>query len=288
MVEIWGTEAIVDVLMPSLAGDQAFRRWFAKACRASMGPGDAAKHFGVVRRMDVRQVLPSVQAPTLVIHREDYAYLPLGMGRYLAEHIPAARLVVVPGGPPQIYLPPAADLIADEIEEFLTGTRPVVEADRILSAVLFTDIVASTERAASLGDRRWKELLQSHDALARGIVEQHRGHFVKTTGDGLLATFDGPGRAVRCVLALHEALGALGITIRAGLHTGEIELLGEDIGGIGVHIAARVLEHADPGELLVSATVPLLVAGSGIEFQDRGEHDLKGVPGKWRLFAVRS
>jgi class 3 adenylate cyclase/pimeloyl-ACP methyl ester carboxylesterase len=287
MVEVWGTEAIADVLTPTLAGDEAFRRWFAKTCRAVLSPRDAAKYFGVVQRMDVRQVLPSVRVPTLVIHCSDYSLIPLGMGQYLADHIPAAKFVVVPSDVGQIWAPSGVDMIVDEIAEFLTGTRPVVGADRILSAVLFTDIVGSTERAALLGDRRWRELLQSHDAIARAIVEQHRGRLVKTTGDGLLATFDGPGRAVRCAIALQEALHPLGITIRAGLHTGEIELLGEDIGGIGVHIAARVHEHAGSGELLVSAAIPLLVAGSGIEFEDHGEHQLKGVPGMWRLFAVK-
>jgi class 3 adenylate cyclase len=237
--------------------------------------------------MDVRQILPSVHVPTLVIHRDKFHFVPLQQGRYLAEHIPGAKFVVVPGVDSTIYTRPNIEIL-DAIEEFLTGTHPMVEPDRILAAVLFTDIVGSTERAASLGDRRWRELLQSHDTLTRTIVAQFRGNLIKTTGDGALMTFDGPGRAIRCALALQEALRPLGIEIRAGLHTGEVELMGSDIGGIGVHVAARVLEHAGPGELIASAAVPMLVAGSGLEFEDRGSHELKGVPDEWRLFAVKS
>jgi class 3 adenylate cyclase len=235
--------------------------------------------------MDVRMVLPSIRVPTLVMHRADFL-LPVEQSRYLAEHIPGARFITVPGADSTIYTPPTAEILAG-IEEFLTGARPVVDPDRVLAAVLFTDIVGSTKHAASVGDSRWKDFLRSHHAMARSIVEQHRGRLVKTTGDGVLATFDGPGRAIGCALTLREALRTLGIEIRAGLHTGEVELMDGDIGGVGVHVAARVLDHAGPGELLTSAAVPLLVAGSGTDFEDRGEHELKGIPGTWRLFAVR-
>jgi class 3 adenylate cyclase len=284
LVEMWGTEAPVDLLVPSMAGDKGFRRWYAKTSRSALSPRDAAHYFALLYRMDVRLALPSIRVPTLVMHRKDFL-LPVEQSRYLAEHIPGAMFIMVPGKDSTIYTAPTAEILAT-IEEFLTGARPMAEPDRVLAAVLFTDIVGSTQRAASLGDRRWKDLLQSHDTVARSIVEHHRGRLVKTTGDGVLATFDGPGRAIRCALALQEALRALGIDIRAGLHTGEVELIGEDIGGIGVHVAARVLDHAGAGEVVASATLPLLVVGSGIDFEDRGEHELKGVPGTWRLYSV--
>jgi class 3 adenylate cyclase len=268
-----------------MAEDQAFRRWQAKVNRAALRPRDVRRYFDALGRIDVRQILPTIRVPTLVIHR-DSPLIPLEQGRYLADHIPEAKFLEVPGRDVAIWTEPTAETIAG-IEEFLTGTRATVERDRVLAAVLFTDIVGSTQRVAALGDRRWKELLQAHDLVAGTIIEQHRGNLVKSTGDGVLATFDGPGRAIRCALAFREALRPLGLEIRMGLHTGEVELLGVDIGGIGVHVAARVLEHAEPGELLASGAVPLLVAGSGIEFDDRGSHELKGVPGEWQLFAVR-
>jgi class 3 adenylate cyclase len=221
----------------------------------------------------------------LVLHRKGANWITRDQGRYLAEHIPGARFEVVPGTGLSLFTKPTAPFL-DHIEEFVTGATPIAATDRILAAVLFTDIVGSTERAAALGDRRWRSLLESHDAVARTVIDQHSGRLVKTTGDGVLATFDGPGRAIRCGIALRDALEPLGIKIRAGLHAGEVELLGDDIGGIGVHVAARVLDHAAPGEVLVSGAVPSLVVGSRIEFEDRGEHELKGVPGVWKLFAV--
>ena len=285
LAEMWGTDGPVELLVPSMAGDEAFRRWYAKTSRSAMSPRDAAHYFALLYRMDVRMVLPSIRVPTLVMHRADFL-LPVEQSRYLAEHIAGARFITVPGADSTIYTPPTAEILAG-IEEFLTGARPVVDPDRVLAAVLFTDIVGSTKHAASVGDSRWKDLLRSHHAMARSVVEQHRGRLVKTTGDGVLATFDGPGRAIGCALTLRETLRTLGIEIRAGLHTGEVELMDGDIGGVGVHVAARVLDHAGPGELLTSAAVPLLVAGSGTDFEDRGEHELKGIPGTWRLFAVR-
>jgi class 3 adenylate cyclase len=186
-----------------------------------------------------------------------------------------------------IYTKPTAQTL-DHIEEFLTGTPPDPGTDRVLASILFTDIVGSTERASTLGDRRWRGLLESHDAIAKTVIDQHGGRLVKLTGDGVLATFDGPGRGIRCASAMREAMAALGIQIRAGLHTGEIERRGDDIGGIAVHVAARLLDHAGAGDTIVSGAVPILVAGSGLEFEDRGEHELKGVTGSWRLFTVES
>ena len=235
--------------------------------------------------VDVRPLLPLVQAPTLVLHRRDFPLLPIEHGRYLAEHIPDARLVELPGSDgPLTWEEPEASL--GPIEEFLTGVRGTVPATRVLATVLFTDIVASTERAAELGDRRWRELLGVHDDLGGRLVEAWGGRVVKSTGDGLLATFDGPGRAIDCAVALREQLGDIDVAIRAGLHAGEVELRGDDVGGIAVHIAARILAEAGPGEILVSRTVRDLVAGSDRALADRGTHRLKGVDGDWELFAV--
>jgi class 3 adenylate cyclase len=285
MAEHWGTEDAAIMGFPSQIHDPAFRHWIAKSCRMSCSGGEMATYMRQDNLTDVRQVLSSIQAPTLVLHRNDPPFFKLDQGRHLAEHIPGARFEVVPGDDLGIYTKPNAQILA-HIEEFVTGGAPSVGTNRALAAVLFTDIVGSTERAAALGDRRWSSLLGSHDAVAQAVIDQHGGRLVKLTGDGVLATFDGPGRAIRCGFALRDALDPLGITIRAGLHTGEVELRGDDIGGIGVHVAARVCDYAQPGDLLVSAAVPLLVAGSGVEFEDRGEHELKGVPGSWRLYAV--
>jgi class 3 adenylate cyclase len=224
--------------------------------------------------------------PTLVIHRTENLNVRIGHGRYLAEQIANAKYIELPG---REHWPWSGDqdAILDEIEEFLTGVRPAVEADRVLATVLFTDVVASTEHARALGDRRWTAVLDEHDAVALRELDRHRGRKVNPTGDGLLATFDGPARAVRCAQAICSAVRPLGIEVRAGLHTGEIELRGQDIGGIAVHIGQRVSALAGPGEVLVSRTVTDLVAGSGLEFEDRGEHDLKGA-GTWALYAVRT
>lgn len=204
----------------------------------------------------------------------------------MADQIPRARLVVLPGNDAALYTEPMGEGL-EHIEEFLSGLQEPSEPDRALAAILFTDIVGSTEKASALGDREWRSLLETHDAVAKTVIEQHRGKLVKMTGDGVLATFDGPGRAIRFAKALGDALRPLGLQIRVGLHTGEIEVRDTDIAGIAVHIAARILDSALPGEVLVSAAVPMLVAGSGIAFEDRGEHELKGVADAWRLFAVR-
>jgi len=234
---------------------------------------------------DLRGVLPTIRVPTLVFHRVGDRFIRVGHGRYLAEHIPGAKYVELPGED-HVFHVGDTEAMLGEIEEFLTGVRPLPESDRVLATVLFTDIVSSTERSAQVGDRRWKDLLDQHDTLIRPELERHRGRLVKNTGDGILATFDGPARAIRCAQAIAASVKALGIEVRAGLHTGEVELRGEDVTGLGVNIAARVMDAAGPGEVIVSSTVKDLVAGSGLRFADRGTHDLRGVPGEWRLFAV--
>jgi class 3 adenylate cyclase len=283
---VWGSEAQGDFALPDASRDPSFRHWFAKSARLALTPSEAGKAIEVELSLDVRDSLASLRVPTLILHREGFTAIPQSHSRYLAEHIPGARFALVPGNDGGIWAEPKAEVL-HQIAEFLHGLHGETEPDRALAAVLFTDIVESTARAASMGDREWRHLLETHDAVARTVVEQHRGRLVKTTGDGMLATFDGPGRAIRCAVALGDALRPLGLEIRAGLHTGEVEMMGTDIAGIGVHIAARVLEAASPGDVVVSAAVPMLVAGSGFEFDDRGEHELKGVPGTWKLFSVR-
>jgi class 3 adenylate cyclase len=235
--------------------------------------------------LDLRAVLPAIRVPTLVLHRQRDAVTPMVHGRYVAEHIPGARFIVLPGRD-HWFFTDDADAILDHVEEFVTGVAPLDVSDRALATVLFTDIVGSTEHAARLGDRQWAKLLDEHDAVAGRVLDRFRGQKVNPTGDGMVATFDGPARAVRCAQAIRDGLRPLGIDVRAGLHTGEIERRGSDIGGIAVHIGARVSALAGPGEVLVSRTVTDLVAGSGIDFEDRGEHELKGVPGTWRVYAV--
>jgi class 3 adenylate cyclase len=234
--------------------------------------------------VDVRPILPLIQTPTLVLSHSEFQQLPVEHGRYLAGHIPGARLVELPGSLPLWWDQP--DLVLDLVEEFLIGARRSVEPTRVLATVLFTDIVGSTQRAAELGDRRWRELLNVHDELARRLVEQWGGRLVKTTRDGVLATFDGPGRGIGCAATLRDELRGIGTQIRAGLHTGEVELRGDDVGGIALHIAARIMAAAGAGEIVVSRTVRDLVAGSGVVLQDRGSQRLKGVEGDWQLFGV--
>jgi pimeloyl-ACP methyl ester carboxylesterase len=281
----WGGVVDLASLAPSAAQDESFSRWFATYLRLSASPGAALALAHMNTVIDIRHVLPSIRVPTLIIHRTGDLDSNIEEGRWIAGQIPNARFVELPGND---HLPYAgdADAILNEIEEFLTGARPEPEPDRVLATVLFTDIVGSTERAASLGDRRWRELLDSHHASVRRELARFRGREVATTGDGFLATFDGPARGIRCALAAGDSLQPLGIAIRAGLHTGEIELMGDNVGGIAVHIAARVAALAETKETLVSSTVKDLVAGSGIQFADRGAHVLKGVPGEWHLFAV--
>jgi class 3 adenylate cyclase len=236
-------------------------------------------------RLDMRSVLPSIQAPTLVVHASGDRLIPATHGAYVAEHVPNGKLVSVPTSDHWFFTDRPEDIF-DEVEEFITGVRPVREPDRALATVLFTDIVASTQNAARLGDQRWTRILDDHDHIVTQELDRHRGRKVNPTGDGMLATFDGPARGVRCAQAICERVRSLGIEVRAGLHTGEVELRGNDIGGIAVHIGQRVSSLAAGGEVLVSRTVKDLVTGSGLDFTDKGEHELKGVPGTWSVFAL--
>jgi class 3 adenylate cyclase len=285
MPSLWGTPEFVALANPSLAHNQHPLESYARQLRCGATPRSAAAQYDIMfRSMDVRSALPLIQAPTLVIHSRDNVFIPSEMGRYLAEHIRGAKFVDVAGGDTGIT--PANVLLLDEVEEFLTGERTHVDIERILTTVLFTDIVGSTELAASLGDRRWRALLDDHDRVVRDQLRRFRGREVKTTGDGFVASFDGPARAIRCAQGIGEVTRRLGVQVRTGLHTGECEVRDNDLGGLAVHIAARVGARAAPGEVLVSGTVKDLVVGSGIDFQDRGEHELRGVPGTWKLFAV--
>ena len=282
--ELWGTEAFAGSYMPARAGDERFRRWSARLERAIASKRVVGAYLRALLEVDVRPVLPLIQAPTLVVAHREFPQLPVAHGRYLAEHIPGARLVELPGDLPMIWGQP--ELVVEAVEEFLIGAHPSVEPTRMLATVLFTDIVDSTGQAERLGDRRWRALLDTHDELAGRLVEQWGGRLVKTTGDGVLATFDGPGRAIGCAAALRDELGDIGVRIRAGLHTGEVELRGDDVGGIAVHLAARIMATAGAGEIVVSQTVRDLVAGSDVVLQDRGSQRLKGIKGDWQLFAV--
>jgi len=277
----WGFEADAQRMCPG--ADEAFRRWWAARARAAASPGAAAALIRMNSAIDVRAILPAISVPTLVLHRTGDLDSRVEEGRYIAAHVDGARFVELAGDDHMPTLDP--DQVVDEIEEFLTGVRPAPDADRVLATVLFTDLVGSTERARALGDQRWAELLERHHVAVRRELGRFRGREVDTAGDGFLATFDGPARAVRCAVAVREALRGLGLEMRAGLHTGECELLGEKVAGIAVHTGARVAGLAAPGEVLVSATVRDLVSGSGLAFEDRGEHALKGV-GERRLYAV--
>ena len=281
----WGGPVGLAERAPSMADDPRYRQWWATYLRMGTSPGAVPALRRMNAEIDVRHILPTIRVPTLVVHRSGDRTLPVEGGRYMAEQIPGAKYIEFSGDDHLLWVGDA-DAIVDEIEEFLTGARHAAEPDRVLATVLFTDIVASTERAAELGDRRWRDLLGAHHAAVRRELERFRGREVDTAGDGFLATFDGPARAIRCAGAIVEAVRSLEIEVRAGLHTGEIELLGGGIAGIAVHIAARVSGLAGPGEVLVSSTVKDLVAGSGLRFADRGTHTLKGVPDEWRLFSV--
>jgi class 3 adenylate cyclase len=279
----WGTGERLGPSTPSTADDARFARWFARCERLSAPPQEAALRLRASFEVDVRHLLGAIRVPTLVVERGGRrGYL---QGRYVAEHIDGARYVELAGEDYWFFAGDTGPLV-DAIEEFVTGRLPRHDVDRVLATVLFTDVVGSTEQAAGMGDRRWSELLGTHDGLTRAELERFRGREITTTGDGFLATFDGPGRAVRCACGIRDAVRAIGIHVRVGLHTGEIELRGDDIGGIAVHIAQRVQAHAQPDEVLVSRTVADLVGGSGITFADRGTHALKGIPNQWQLFAV--
>jgi class 3 adenylate cyclase len=282
----WGEELGLDTLAPSRLDDPVLKRWLETYTRRSASPSAALALARMNTEVDVRDVLPTVRVPTLVMHREGDRDAVVDEGRYIAARIPGARFVELHG---KDHLPWIGDQdeALDEIEEFLTGVRPIPQPDRVLATVLFTDIVRSTEMAAALGDERWRDLLARHHAAVRTELARFRGREIDNAGDGFLAAFDGPARAILCARAMTEAMGELGLEVRSGVHTGECTLVGEKLGGIAVHIGARVAGSAQAGEVLVSSTVKDLVAGSGIEFEDRGEHTLKGLPGQWRLYALR-
>jgi pimeloyl-ACP methyl ester carboxylesterase len=282
----WGDGSRIIELAPSAASNPRMRRWFAKLERGAASPGTAAQFLMMNAQVDVRAVLPSIQAPTLILHRADGTFVDKRHALYLAEHIPGARLVELPGSE-VITFASDEDGLLDEVEEFLTGTRSSADSERVLATVMFSDIVDSTSRAADLGDRRWRQLLESLADATAPVLRSFRGRTVKLLGDGFLATFDGPARAIGAAVAVRDMVRSeFGVDLRTGLHTGEVEVMGQDVGGIAVHIGARILGYAEPGEVVVSGTVKDLVVGSGIGFEDRGEQELRGVPGRWRLFAV--
>lgn len=281
----WGKGLGATIVVPSRGQDEEFVRWFGRYERMSISPSEGRVLWQANRDIDVRHILPSVQVPTLVLHQRDDVFLPVALSKDLAERIPGARYVELTGRD-HLFWYGDPDEVVGEILEFVTGSRPAPDIDRVLATVMFVDIVGSTERASDLGDRRWHELLERYYALTGSEIERFRGRQVKTLGDGVLATFDGPARAVRCAQSLAARTRELGVEVRSGIHTGEIELIGNDVGGIAVHIGSRVAGEATAGEVMVSSTVKDLVAGSGITFTDRGTHALKGVPDDWRLWAV--
>ena len=285
LVPSWGKGVVTDVSAPSRVDDPEVVAWYGRLERSAISPGMIASVAAMFYDTDVRAVLPTIRVPTLVLHRHGDRLVNVHSGRYVAQHIPGAKLVEIAGTDHAPFFE-RGDEIVDEIEEFVTGTRRTVAPDRRLATVLFSDIVGSTARATELGDAQWRELLERHHAAIRGELARGTGTEVKTLGDGFLATFDGPAAAIRCATAIHAATAAINVPVRIGLHCGEIEIMGDDIGGIAVHIAARVGALAAPNEVLVSRTVKDLVAGSGITFESRGIHILKGVPDEWELLAV--
>jgi len=288
VVGMWGTGEMQHVANPDMPWNEEIRATWARHERLAASPQTVAVVAQLVSELDIRAVLPTIRVPTLVAHHADDPLLPPQKGKDVAHHIPAAKYVELPGRNMYHFVEPEWRASFQEIAQFLTGQQPEVAEDRVLATVLFTDIVDSTRRAAEIGDRDWHALLDAHDAVVRSQLARFRGREVNTSGDGFLAMFDGPQRAIRCAMAIRDAVQALGIQVRAGLHTGECEVRGDDIGGIGVHIGARVSALAGPNDVLVSSTLRDLVIGSGLEFEDRGAHLLKGVPGEWHLFAVTS
>jgi class 3 adenylate cyclase len=285
--KLWGTGAFVAGIFPKQATDQDAVGQFAKFERLSSTPGSFKALSLLNLQIDIRSILPTIRVPTLVLHRATDTMIPVQLGQDLASRIPDAKYIEYPDGE-HLYFTGNVEALHGDIEEFITGHREShsVDLERILATVLFTDIVDSTRSAAQMGDQAWRRALDSHDQLAKQMVAKHRGIFVKSTGDGILATFDGPGRGVRCALAFGTASKQIGLPLRAGLHTGEIEMRGRDIGGIAVHAAARVMAKSQSSEVLVSRVVTDLVAGAGLTFSGRGSHDLKGLPGRWDLFAA--
>ncbi len=285
LAELWGRDEAATLWSPSKADDPEFRRWLARYQRASARPREFTGYLPMSYSLDMRSILPSIRCPTLVLHRGAHPLSDAEQGRYLAEHIPDARFVELPGTDSMLATD-RSDVVLDVVEEFLTGSRGAPEWDRILATVLFTDIVGSTERVAALGDQNWRDLLGRYHEVVRREVSRFRGREIDTAGDGFFLTFDGPARAVRCADAIREGVRPLGLEVRTGVHAGECEVAGEKFAGIAVHVGARIVSLAGPGEILVSSTVKDLVTGSGLEFVDRGSHALKGVPGQWPLFAA--
>lgn len=283
--ERWGTGVSLGAWAPSVAHDDHYRRWWAQFQRLSASPRDVRSIIGAYEFVDVRPALSLISAPTLVVHRKGDRMVPVEMGRYIADHVAGAKFVELEGSD-HFFWTQGPDALLDEVEEFLTGARRSPEPTRKLATVLFTDIVASTELASSLGDRAWRDLLERHDAMIRRALDRFSGREIKTTGDGFLATFDSPTAAIRAGEAIKGGATGIGCEVRVGIHTGEIEIIGEDVGGIAVHIARRVADLAGAGQLFVSPTVPGVVVGSGIEFTSQGSHTLKGVPGEWALSSV--
>jgi len=287
LVGMWGTGEFQHAINPDMPWNEEIRATWARHERLAASPGTVALMLPLATGVDVRALLPTVRVPTLVVQHADDSLIPPAGGKYVADHISGAKYVELPGRNAFHFVEPWRESF-QEIAAFLTGHQAEVADDRVLATVLFTDIVDSTRRASEIGDRDWHALLDAHDAVVRVQLSRFRGREVNTSGDGFLAMFDGPQRAIRCAMAIRDAVQSLGIEVRAGLHTGECEVRGDDIGGIGVHIGARVSALAGPNDVLVSSTLRDLVIGSGLEFEDRGAHQLKGVPGEWRLFAVAS
>ncbi len=288
IVATWGTGEYQHLINPDMPWNEEIRAGWARHDRLAASPSTVALLLPLTSELDVRAVLPAIRVPTLVVHHADDPMLVPARGMYIADHVPGAKYVELPGRNVYHFVEPGWRESFQEIAEFLTGSQAEVSDDRVLATVLFTDIVDSTRRAAEMGDRDWHALLDAHDAVVRAQLTRFRGREVSTSGDGFLAMFDGPQRAIRCAMAIRDAVQALGIEVRAGLHTGECEIRGDDIGGIAVHIGARVSALAGPNEVLVSSTLKDLVIGSGLEFDDRGTYELKGVPGEWHLFAIAS
>ena len=289
MAERWGTKAYSDEVLrfvaPAASRDEEVSRWWSRYCRMAASPTSAAAIERIYSRTDICGILPAIHAPTLVLHPTSDQHEDVEGARYIADHVPGARLVELPGADAYPW-GDNADIVLAEVEEFLTGARPVADPDRVLATLLFTDIVGSTELVVSMGDRAWRELLQRHHDDVRRLLAEHRGREVDTAGDGFFATFDGPARAVRCAESIAASATKIGMQVRAGVHTGEVERAGDAVRGIAVHVGARVAAAAGPSEVLVTTTVRDLTAGSGLVFEDAGEHDLKGVPDRWRLYRV--
>jgi class 3 adenylate cyclase len=279
----WGDGTLMRLWAPSQIGNRAFEEWWARMQRSAVSPGMARQFLEMIAQTDLRAVLPTIRVPTLVMHTTENSYIPVEFGREVADLIPGARYVEYPGRDTYSWL---VEPWLDGLEEFLTGGRSADGSDRVLATVMFTDIVGSTEHASRLGDGQWRKLLKEHNDIVRDSLDRWRGTEIKSTGDGFLATFDGPARAVRCAREIVEGVTPLGLDVRTGLHTGECELVGDDVAGMAVHIGARVMAAAEPGEVLTSSTVKDLVVGSELQFEDRGSHELKGVPDEWRLYAL--